>query len=1259
MTIKFHRIFWFLLLFPLMATAQSDFTQLNWNELRIDSVLPVYSEVVPLETDYRLFDYQVRVRYPEWGALTAKEAAVIGRYDQQIADSLMIDAAVGISRGVGMLDISFVPIIRREGQYAKLLSGKVEIIPVPKARPQRAKRVGGTAQQRWAAHSVLANGRWVKISVTSNGIHHLTHQQLLDMGFTSPANCRVYGYGGHLQPEVIDADLDFDDLEEVSLWPVADGYLFYANGLDTYRDGKHVVNHYAREACYFVTEASTAVGAFPTADATPVVTTGGSNTIDAYTSIDPQEYAFFQGGRQLFSGTDLSSGTQRYLLPMPCRPIAAEAKLTVNVVAAHDAQTKVSTTFNGEEMDDITINALADYIYAVHGERTFNVTPQEANVVNLAASSTKGYQARLNYITLAYRGQLTLDGTYHSIPFTFSSSVSGGEVLSINYANGQQPQLWQLAERGTPTTALQGTTTTDNGKTYYRVQVGADGAEHRYVALDVADYGVYPQPTIVGEIGNQDLHSLKDVDMVIITPVSGIFDAEAERLAEAHRKLEGLEVAVVNAGHIYNEFSSGTPDATAYRRLMKMLYDRAADGDGRAPRYLLLFGDCAWDNRMVTSYWTKTDPNDFLLCYESVNSVSDVSCFVMEDYFGLLDDGEGANVTREKTDLGVGRFTVRTQAEAKSVVDKTIAYLAGDNAGAWKNIVCFLGDDGDNNQHLRYADEVAQIVENNYPQLEVRKVMWDAYKREVTASGNRYPDVYKAINKQMKEGALMMNYTGHGATYCLSHELVLQIADFAGYNSPRVPLWVTAACDVMPFDTQKDNIGETALLNPNGAAVAFYGTSRTVYAHKNLELNRYFTKALFATDEQGRPNRVGDAVRLSKAQLAGNEIGSAENKLHYALLGDPALTFGSVSNKIVLDRINGTSTSELPADFTIHAGGKMKLEGHVESQSGTTATDFNGVLSVHFYDSRSTITCLNNARVEDGAFTFSAYDKMLYNGQDSVRSGLFELTCPVPIDIHYSNEAGRLIFFAEQNDHRSEACGYSQDFLLGGTEGTFEDADGPRITAYLNDENFTEGQAVNRSPYLIASFKDENGVNTAGNGIGHDIELVVDDDPLSTYVLNDYYVNEFGDYTRGHLAFSIPTLSAGQHKLTLRAWDVLNNPGSTSLSFEVDPELKPSILKLTATRNPALTQTQFLLTYDRPGADCSFTIEVFDFTGRLVWSHTGTANNDSGYHTVSWNLTNGMGSPLNSGVYLYRVRLSCDESEETTQAQKLIINRKQ
>jgi hypothetical protein len=136
------------------------------------------------------------------------------------------------------------------------------------------------------------------------------------------------------------------------------------------------------------------------------------------------------------------------------------------------------------------------------------------------------------------------------------------------------------------------------------------------------------------------------------------------------------------------------------------MYDRAGSDD-ELPKYLLLYGDGAWDNRMLSDDWKNYSPDDFLLCFESDNSFSHVYCYVSDDYFCLLDDGEtietstgGGTSYQGKPDVAVGRFSARTLDEATVLADKTIGYANNDYAGAWQNTICVMGDDGNGNSHM-------------------------------------------------------------------------------------------------------------------------------------------------------------------------------------------------------------------------------------------------------------------------------------------------------------------------------------------------------------------------------------------------------------------------------------------------------------------------------------------------------------------------------------------------------------------------------
>ena len=280
---------------------------------------------------------------------------------------------------------------------------------------------------------------------------------------------------------------------------------------------------------------------------------------------------------------------------------------------------------------------------------------------------------------------------------------------------------------------------------------------------------------------------------------------------------------------------------------MKMLYDKAATAK-EAPKYLLLFGDAWYDNRLIT--FKGRNQEDYLLCYESLNSVDAIKSYVLEDYMGYLDDNEGGDHLRDKVDIGVGRIPAQTVADANAVVDKLIAYMQNENAGAWQNVVVLLGDDGDHkmpNQHMKDADVIASVMEQNFPSYIVERIYWDDYPVVGSATGNRYPAVTEAIYDRLEKGALVVNYSGHGSANLLSHEMVWKASDMAAVNSPRIPFWVTASCDIGPFDMHDNTVAEAAILNPNGGAIGLLTTTRTVQQSYNSVINKEFSKHLLSS----------------------------------------------------------------------------------------------------------------------------------------------------------------------------------------------------------------------------------------------------------------------------------------------------------------------------------------------------------------------------------------------------------------------------
>ena len=1242
------RLRWMLSVLLLLCafTARAQFVDVEWPSQRCDSLLPVCTQVIDLPADYASYSYSAHIEYPEYQRMTAEEVARYSLADKYPALSAepVVECYVGVQAKQAQLDIAFVPVVVRDGGYYRVNSYKLVVDRVPVSQRSAAAR---SVAERYAANSVLATGKWVMVSVTENGIHKITHAELRKMGFKDPAKVRLYGYGGHMLPEKGLADLP-DDLCEVPLWREGNQVLFYANGVVGWNYSNpvyvHTRNVYSEYGCYFLTEGDEQPMEFPSETLQASGTTEYSTFTD-YVLYEKELKSLCSYGRVLVDSYDYSQGrTVSYRFPVE-GVVDGKGSVYVSFATNGLEASRVDVGLGSASVGSLSISRCTGYELGKITSRNFTVGNGFADnpVVKLShAVQNNGVNGFLDYISLNLTRKLALYGS--QTQFRGGATVGGNARFRIEDCNANT-RVWNVSGSA-PATELVGKLE----GSVYNVVAPAD-AWSNMVVFDAK--GSFPSVKVVGEVPNQDLHAMEQVDMVIIVPSNGSFIAAAERLADAHRSMEGLAVKVVTAQQVYNEFSSGTPDVTAYRRLMKMLYDRAATA-ADAPKYLLLFGDAWFDNRLITFAGRKQ--SDYLLCYESNNSVDAVNSYVLEDYMGFLDDSEGSNHQRDKVDIGIGRFPVQNVVEANAVVDKTISYMLNRNAGAWQNVVTLLADDGDvviPNQHMKDADSIAAVLDRYYPSYVADRIYWDNFSPEPTASGLRYPAVTQAIYDRLNEGALVVNYSGHGSANLLSHELVWKASDMAALKSPRLPFWVTASCDIGPFDLGDNSLAESALLNPDGAAVGLLTTTRTVLQSYNSIINKAFMRELLLPVETGETDAVGDAVRRAKCKVisAGSDV--SVNKLQYVLMCDPALRLKTPQYKVVVDSFDGKDAS---VTGKASAGGLLTVEGHVVRRDGSVADDFTGVLYSTLYDSKEQVNTRDNTGL--GSYSYTAYDKKLFSGSDSIVAGRFSFTVPVPMDISYRDEQGLLSFFAVDTAYVASAQGRYDNFIVGGTaQDVVNDGQGPDIKLYLNTPSFVDGDEVNPTPCLWAELYDENGINTVGTGVGHNITAVVDNSPHHTYDLNGLFVSEAGNYKRGTIMLPLEYLEPGEHSLVLRAWDLYNNSSVARLSFVVNPSLAPDFVQLRLNPSPVVygSNATFELTHNRPQSELEVTIDIFDFQGQTLWSNTTTAVCDGLVYTCNWDGTAQGGQPLATGVYLARAYIAVDGVESATRAIKIVV----
>lgn len=1170
------------------ASAQQ-FFHLTADELRVDTLsAPQFTHVMPLPEAWRDSVYTVRIVYPEYADMAAADVANYKRIVAEQPDAEpKVETHVTFDRKRASLLAAVNPVVFRDGRYKQLVSFML----------RRESRAKADARRDAAAYGERADAK-VNVWDTLPAAKRYAEHSVLREGRW--AKIRVAESGIYQLTSALVRQAGFTDINKVKL------YGYGGNLINETLDPKDLVEH---------------------DDLKEVATC----------DVDGKRL-FYARGPVSWETETADRRTRNYYSNYGYYFLTED---TSSEPAKVDYDTFVASFYPSP-----------DFYHDIHEQDAFSWYKGGRNFFGAQQVSQGSYMAvDIPENSNATKGNLYVvvtSNNYCKVQVEYNDSVVG----TLQTSNSDSQFIYGCESCGTyRVPAVKGT-----AKVKLSVLSGSNPMRLDMVSMawdkprPLPDFKAasFPTPTYVYNIMNQDHHADPQADLVIIIPTSQKLLKQAQRLKAFHEQHDSLKVNLVPADELFNEFSSGTPDASAYRRYMKMLYDRATGEDDR-PKYLLLFGDCLWDNRMITSYNTGKNPDDYLLAFESENSYDRRVCYIDDSFHAMLDDGEGLRpMYVDKLDIGVGRFPVVSDAEAKIMVDKTINYAENGNGGAWQNTIMFMGDDGDYNIHMTDANLVADQVSAAHPQYVVKKVMWDAYQMQSGATGNTYPEVTNVIKKQQQQGALIMDYAGHGSEILISHEKVLGISDFAAFSNKNMPLWVTASCDIMPFDNGEETIGETALLNDKGGTMAFYGTSRTVYASHNTTLNSAFMKHVLTYEADGKPIALGEAVRRAKNDMNGQNV--AENSLQYSLLGDPALRLHLPTAQIVIDSINGVDITKAGATVAMKAGSLATVKGHIADN-----TDFNGTVSLTVRDNLETITCrLNQPKEAENPFEYTDRTKTIFSGDDRISGGRFSVSFAVPKDINYSDQSGLINAFAINDDHTLTAHGYTDKFIVGGSDIAQNDSVGPSIYCYLNSPSFSNGDRVNSTPYFVAEVKDKDGINASGAGIGHDMQLVIDGKMEMTYSLNENFQYDFGSYTSGSTYYNIPQLEEGPHKLQFRAWDILNNYSTAELTFNVVTGQKPSF-SIGCTNNPARESTTFIISHDRSGAELGVIIDVFDVSGRLLWRHEESGVSDTGTYTVPWDLTIDGGSRLQTGVYLYRVHLTSEGATRISKAKKLIV----
>ncbi len=1260
------KLFFLLLLhLPFFLSAQVESVVVQWDETPSQPFFPdgLYADgenTLPYLTRKILWDTgdavpRARVTVTETAPLAVQPDPMIPTAN--VGKTPRVKVELVREKGQPYAVVSVRPFIRSgDGTLQKVVSFRIELEPEMALAPLKSAQTG-----QWSDHSVLASGEWFRIAVEQSGIHKLTYQQLVTLGLPNPATVRIYGSGARLLPENFSEGY-IDDLRSVpfhmakgsdGLFGPGDYILFYAQGPVAWEYDTeeamflHDLHTYSWKGYYFLTSGQ---GEADGPETTELSSEPATETVTGYDFLAHREdetYNLIKSGKEWFGDNFNVNLEEHYPFALPGRITGEAARIRIIAAARSGVTSTFSALANNQPLGSIECRGtnLSNYTatFAYEGKGLYSHVPGQDNLTvtlkyNRPDSNSEGW---LNAITLNARAPLQLRGSQTA--FRDMESVGTDRVSEFRVSGSSSTTVvWEITDPGNPKRVPH---TLQGSEAVFRLSTDQ---LREFIAFNPG--GEFPAPEIEGDglgaVPNQDLHGLGHPDMVIITPE--VFLEQAQRLAEHRTTLDGMEVAVVLQQQVFNEFSSGTPDVSAIRNFMKMFYDRAG-GAGEYCRYLLLFGDGSYDNRNRTP----NNPN-LILTYQSDNSLSPVPSYVSDDFFGLLDTDE--SMITGLLDIGIGRLPASTVEEAEELVDKIIGYSEPDRQGEWRNVLCFIGDDEDNNVHMRQADELATYVKTRYPAYNINKIYLDAYPQENLATGPRYPDVTRAINDQVNRGALIVNYTGHGGPNGLAHEKIMTTNDILSWsNAGRLPLFMTATCEFSRYDEydhkqdqEITSAGEEVLLSPAGGGIALFTTTRLVYSGPNHELNEKFYEVVFEKDGSGESNRLGDIILYSK-----NNTGSGINKRNFTLLGDPSMKLVYPQQRVVTDSINGVDIAE--ASDTLSAFQWVTVSGHLETQGGAMLESFNGTVYPLVFDKEKLVETLQN----DGGREWSFYTRnnILYSGKTTVKDGRFSFGFFVPKDINYAFGSGKISYYS--NNSEIDAHGSWEGFAVGGIgSDNASDTEPPRIELYMNDTLFVPGGITDPHPTLLVQVSDNFGINTTGNGIGHDLTATLDGDRARAVILNEFFQANTDSYNSGTIRYPYSNLEEGRHRLAVKIWDIHNNSAESELEFVVVESEEMLLKNLFNFPNPFFEETFFSVEHNRPDREMRLVIKIYTLNGEMV-RILDRQIFSPGYRLepVQWDGTSAGGQKLGGGIYLYNATLRTEEGEVASESGKLLITR--
>lgn len=1099
-----------------------------------------------------------------------------------------------------------------------------------------------------AQSSVLASGNWYKIKVDRHGVYKLDYELLKNAGINvsniNPAHFQLYGNGGKMLPQSNSTNRPIDLVQNaIQVSGESDGrfdpgdyILFYATSIDsTYlvpnTDSFVYKNHSYEEHAYYFLTVGTSVGIRIGSEADQGSSFPKISSYDYYETYEEDKVNLLISGREWYGDRFDFTTNYTYSFNITNLEPNGSIKVTSSVMAQSYATSSFDVTLNSVSLGNQEIAAVTTYQYGLKGR---DLISYFAIATNQLSNNGDQWDVGLTYNkntsdrSIGFTNYIIIQAdrllVYDNEQFNFRSLKSLDNPLStFQLSSDKNLQIWDVT---TPTVPQRQESTFSSNT----ISFGIPTMElNEFVAFDPNE--AY-SPVSFDFISQQNLRGTLSPEVLIVTHPD--FKVQAQRLADFRSQHDGFEVLVATTEEVFNEFSSGSQDPSAIRDLAKYYYDQGT------LKNLLLFGKCSYDFKDI-----KTNNKNFVPTYPSRNSLHPLKTYSSDDYFGFLESNEGdweESASGDHTlDIGVGRLPITTLQQAEEVVSKLINYDShSDTFGKWRNNVVFVADDGEltGSLHHKQADQLSIFSDTTYASFNTRKIFLDSYEQVSKPSGVVAPEVNQAINSAINDGALIVNYTGHGGENGWAQEGILDLFMIDSWtNEHKLPLFVTATCEFGRHDDPLGSSGgERTVLNPNGGGIAIVTTGRPVNSGSNFLLNKAFYQSIFKKID-GRYPTLGEVMIGTK----NNSLNGSSNR-NFSLLGDPSMTLAYPEKEVVLDQI---TTSEGDID-TLKALSKVRIEGHIKD-----SPNFEGTAQITVYDKQTSLETFGN---ENPVYKYKEWDNIIFQGYSTIQNGSFSSEFIVPKNINYELEYGKISVYALDSEQQLDGNGASTDIVIGGSANiSLTDEIAPEVFLYIND-TLTQSQIIGSNILLFVKLKDFSGINVSNYGIGGGIKAVLDDS--TSFDLSQYYNATIDEFESGWVLFPIDDLSTGEHSIEVSASDTNGNSTSKMINFYVNAS-ELIITKLFNYPNPVDSETTFGFSHNFSGDHLEINFTLYKPNGGVIMTQISDISNiDETVEFAKWDIFNQYGDKLEPGIYIYGIEVrSLSKGVKNRKFQKLII----